>query len=1009
MTVHRIARGRRRALPPLLAAALAASLVSTSGARAAERPAQQATDRPETARAAEQAARTGEEVEVISERTEFTTTYANPSGTFTQETHVVPIRVRQSGRLVDADPTLVRAKDGSIHPKATSVGLEFSRGGNGAELATIKRDGRSMSLGWPGELPTPSLDGDTAIYREVLPGIDLKLRASVTGFQQLLVVKNRQAAANPRLKRLALPMKTRGVTARTDRAGNLKAVNPAGQELFTAPTPVMWDSSGIPAGQTARKGLRSASEALSAQAAPKALAAPTTPTTPGIEDDGFVPAVGAKEKAVGATLQSGSLNLTPDQSLLMSPDTVFPVHIDPYVSGARNNWTAVAKKYPTTSYYNKSDNVARVGYESDTGGTWRSLFTMDTRNLHGKTITKSTFRIKNTHSWSCTKKPVELWAVNPISSSTTWNNQPTWASRLATVTDAKGWSGSCPAGNLEFPVRDNAIKAAERKWNTMTLGLRANESDTFGWKKFDAKTAVLSTEYNTPPAAPTGYGTNPVTECNASPYSAVGNTDVDLYAKVSDPDGDAVKARFIMWPTGGSGNVFDKTVSVSSGSVARVTVPKSTFKDRVSYSWQVQASDGKVSTAWTPNPPCRFTVYLDRPSTPPTISSTEFPSGDAGWPTDTSPVRTKGTFLIGPGEAKDISSYEYWSSLDQTVRTLTPATVGSSASVTLTPAKAGPHRLYVRGLDRAGNRSDARTYLFYANGSTTADKDGDLNGDGHPDLWAVDGDGTLQRYFGDGSGKAVQANQPASPASLYQDARTTRRGDWTDDGYEDLIALIPDSVEQRKRLWVHPNDGSGAVDPSDRRELQLWDPSYDHFQNADQVLAVGDVDGPLDLDGDGTIGPDDRPGYPDLLVREGEQLWLYFGSASGYLDEYLDQPPVLLNEGDWSGYELMAPADANGDGRVDLLARQKSTGALYLYPGTGAAGEGLGNPAGRSQIGTGWTTANRPLVTSIPDVLSDGKPSVWATDANGALLFYPDIKGSGAAAASTLKGFRSLN
>ncbi|MGW4238061.1 VCBS repeat-containing protein [Streptomyces sp. NPDC004749] len=1018
--------GPRRWAARAVAVALAAAALPLTGGPTAVADARETAPEPTAAeRALARAAESGERVEVVAERSEYSTTFANPSGTFTKETHVVPIRVRQRGRLVSADPTLVRGADGTVRPRAASVGLAFSGGGDDP-MARIERDGRGMTLDWRGTLPEPRLEGDTAVYPEVFPGVDLKLRASVNGFQQLLVVKNREAAADPRLERLAFPMKTDGVTARTDGAGNLTAVDPAGRNVFAAPTPVMWDSSGV-AATAAPKGAASVGAAL---------AAPRGARSAAIEEEGFVAAVGAKEAAVPAVVEGGALRLTPDQGLLTAPDTVFPVHIDPYVSGGRNNWTSVAKSYPTTSYWNKSDNIARVGHESDTGGTWFSYFTMDTRNLSGKTVVNSTFRIKNTHSWSCTKKPVYLYASNPISSSTTWNKQPTLGGLLATVTDAKGWGSGCPAGNLEFGVKGNAAKAAAANWPTMTLSLRASETDTYGWKKFDASTAVLSTEYNTPPKVPSDLDTVPSTKNGAgcgdtAPYGFIGDTDVQLTARAQDPDGGTVKVTFHLWATGhhpgadpGGVLIVNQTVSVTSGAVARVTVPKSVLKPHVAtadgnFSWKAQASDGSLTSDWNPTagaPGCRFVYLPDRPSTPPSVTSAQFPDGTAGWPVGTGSVRTKGTFAVGPGAATDIASYEFWSTIDPTVTSRAPEALGGGVIIELTPTKAGAHQLYVRGLDRAGNRSDTRAYLFYANGSRTADKAGDLNGDGHADLWAVDAAGTLQRYFGDGTGKAVKADRAASAAGRYLDARTTRRGDWTEDGYEDLITLSPDAARGLDRLWVHPNDGAGAADEAGSRELRVWDPENDHWQGATQILAIGDVDGPLDLDGDGVIGPDDRPGYPDLLVKQGDQLWLYFGSPSGYLDDsvyylddYIDQPPVLIGDGGWADVDLAAPGDTTGNGHVDLISRHKSTGELYLHAGTGPHGEGLGAVADRTRVGTGWTAANRPLLTAVPDALGDGKPALWATNSAGDLLFYPDIRGSGTPVGAGLPGFRALN
>ncbi|MEQ4609909.1 hypothetical protein ACFY9H_10330 [Streptomyces bacillaris] len=117
---------------------------------------------------------------------------------------------------------------------------------------------------------------------------------------------------------------------------------------------------------------------------------------------------------------------------------------------------------------------------------------------------------------------------------------------------------------------------------------------------------------------------------------------------------------------------------------------------------------------------------------------------------------------------------------------------------------------------------------------------------------------------------------------------------------------------------------------------------------------------------------------------------------------------MLIGDGGWSGYEIMAPGDTTGNGHVDLLARRTATGEFYLHTGTGPQGEGLAS-GDRTQIGTGWTTTAHPLVTSVPDVLGDGKRSVWAANSAGSLLFYPNIQGGGNAVGSGLTGFHALN
>ncbi|MEV5598678.1 hypothetical protein [Streptomyces sp. NPDC052496] len=155
-------------------------------------------------------------------------------------------------------------------------------------------------------------------------------------------------------------------------------------------------------------------------------------------------------------------------------------------------WASVDKKYPNRT--TPAGVTVRVGHEDETGGTWRTFITMNTRDLWDKKFTKATFRIRNTYSWSCAKRPVQLWDTGQAYASTTWNKQPKWYKLLGTVTDAKGHGRHCPVGELYFDVTQSALQAKKNKWPTMTLGLRAaNENDTFAWKKFDASTSTLIT------------------------------------------------------------------------------------------------------------------------------------------------------------------------------------------------------------------------------------------------------------------------------------------------------------------------------------------------------------------------------------------------------------------------------------------------------------------------------------------------------------------------------------
>ncbi|MCA6092059.1 VCBS repeat-containing protein [Streptomyces sp. SCA3-4] len=382
----------------------------------------------------------------------------------------------------------------------------------------------------------------------------------------------------------------------------------------------------------------------------------------------------------------------------------------------------------------------------------------------------------------------------------------------------------------------------------------------------------------------------------------------------------------------------------------------------------------------------------------PDVSSSDYPDGGDGWPAVTGIARTPGRFTLGSGGVKDVVKYEYWTDWDGKARTTAPPSAGGKATISLTPLAVGAHKVFARSFDRAGNPSDTQTYFFYANSPKTTDRPGDLNGDGNPDLYGVRTNGDLRLYSGTGKGGVGPATVVS--AENFTNALITHRGDWTGDGYEDLVSarLQPDGT---RRLFVHPNNGVGyacsdmaeEVDGQPQgcsmgsQELRAYDPANNHWAHAQQIIAIGDVDGPNDADND---GQSDVPSFPDLLVKEGKHLWLYLGSSSWYLDE---TEPILIGDGGWDGFDLTAPGDVNGDGHVDLLARQRDTGQLYVYPGTGPAGEGLADMSKRHQIASGWTAAERPLIASGSDGDNDGAADLWATthDSEAGLLFYPKV------------------
>ncbi|MCH0562978.1 MULTISPECIES: FG-GAP-like repeat-containing protein [unclassified Streptomyces] len=144
-----------------------------------------------------------------------------------------------------------------------------------------------------------------------------------------------------------------------------------------------------------------------------------------------------------------------------------------------------------------------------------------------------------------------------------------------------------------------------------------------------------------------------------------------------------------------------------------------------------------------------------------------------------------------------------------------------------------------------------------------------------------------------------------------------------------------------------------------------------------------------------------RDGREDVIAREAStgKLWLYPGTGTGGLGSR-----KLIGTGGWNGMaHVTAFGDLTGDGRSDLIAVQKSTGKLYLYPGT--ASGGLGS---RKLIGTGgWNSMN--ALVGMGDTNGDGHPDLYAREAStGRLWFYPGT-GSGGLTSRVLIGTGGWN
>ncbi|MFI9200854.1 LamG domain-containing protein [Streptomyces sp. NPDC053048] len=676
---------------------------------------------PSEAEALALAKRSGRDVEVASRRGERSDVVAKPDGTLEAREYLRPVRARVDGQWKPVDATLAKTAEGGVSPRATTVGVTFSGGGDGA-LAQLDRGGRKLALSWPSKLPDPRLEGDTATYPDVFPDVDLRLAAQADGFTQLLVVKSAKAAANPELARLRLRLNSDGLTVRQTAQGGLTAVDQAaGGTVFEAPAPMMWDSS--PGRASANK---------------TNVARPKAGTVNVARNGGDEPGAGesGKQARVGVDVADGGreLVLTPDKSVLNGSGTVYPVFIDPqWYTPQSSAWTMASSYFanePQWKFNGKSD--AGMGYcdwmHCQPEDTKRLFYEIGTSKFAGKTILSAEFVVRETWSASCEKKGVQLWRTKGIDSSTTWNSQKAsgfWIKKLAEESFAHGFEG-CASDDAEFKVLDAVKEAASKGWSSMTFGLRASdESDTYAWKRFSDR-AYLRVQYNqTPPQITMAqlsmeYGGKCRIPEEAVHVRSLGKIYAD---NVTDPDGDDVAVEFqAEWDAGdGKGNIArwkpGLTSFKKSGSDFAISLPAD-IRVGTPVNWYVRSYDRHGYSPWSyaGSPSGCYFVVDPKVLPAPKVESRDYPESKPGSSPDGDDpwfdgVGRYGSFTVGPAQ-KGITKYIYGVNGDASEKNALTTTDGAARNIRALPGQAGLNFLTVQALDAVGNMSEPYTYRY---------------------------------------------------------------------------------------------------------------------------------------------------------------------------------------------------------------------------------------------------------------------------------------------------------
>ncbi|MFJ3906397.1 DNRLRE domain-containing protein [Streptomyces sp. NPDC090025] len=624
----------------------------------------------------------GKRVEALSERTESTTTWANPDGTVTLDAAAGPVRFRDEAtdKWQDIDVDLAKSVDGTIEAKAHPLGLELAGKTPAAEAAAVEAsgeagdagtkpvplvtldagDGKELGLSWRGVLPEPALSGTTARYTDVMTGTDLRVESTRTGFEQFLELKDRSAIdANGSV---TLTLNAKGITARANADRSVTFVDSeSGKQVGMLPAPVMWDAYVDP---------KSGEHTHRAD-------------------------VGLK---VTQNADQVDITLTPDAAFLNAAETQFPVTVDPAINIGPSFDTFVQQGYTTDM---SSSTELKLG-NNGSSQVARSFLAFPMAKIAGKQILSAKLNLWEFHSWSCTAKSWEIWDVAPVSTSTRWTAQPTWFKKWASSTSTKGYSSSCADGWVSADMTAMGQYWAGAGVATATMGIRAtDETDPYGWKKFNSgnaasNTPYMSVTYNTVPGVPTLVSPVPNFYSN--------DTTPAMSAKAIDGDGQPLTLDIEIWDRNGTA-WLQAAASPYKPSGTVITWSPPNPLPAGAYKWRSRSFDGTTHSAWAAFRNINIDTTAPAKSA---VGSTDFQANTWSGTPDAN-NNFSGSFTFTP-PITDVAAVEY--KLDSGAWTAA-TTTGATVSKTLT-FPAGKHTVTVRTKDAAGNYSAEAAHVFYA-------------------------------------------------------------------------------------------------------------------------------------------------------------------------------------------------------------------------------------------------------------------------------------------------------
>ncbi|MFC9847320.1 DNRLRE domain-containing protein [Streptomyces sp. NPDC060223] len=1018
-----------------------------------------------------QAAKTGKSVEVTALRTARSTTWARPDGQMAKQLYSSSIRAKVGGEWKPIDYNLQRTKDG-WEPAATNTRMVFSAGAEGndseghgdqrASRSTVQRASlvkgpaaaadatatplvtlyvadHAIQLTWPGPVPTPIIDGSRALYPEIFPGGDLVLTADDDGFAQLVVLKNRQAAADPHVQQLAYGISSADLTFRLNPvSGIVTAEDAYTDEVAMSPTPLMWDSSGSPAvtdggvGATAQPTASEApdptdspsstpSESESPSAAeeeevesdeqadpsPEELpsasdgpeptvsesplpSAPPEPTpSPSQTGSGSTlslpsldgPSPDSLGNVVEADLSGGNWLLTPDQDFLADPATTYPVFIDPSVKKHTQNWTTAYSRHPNATFYNGKGfnkggtHEARVGFESDTWGTSRSYFNI--------AFDKD---LKGTKITSAKLRVLETyaWSCSARSMSVHLtreiNSHTNWKN-APELHDGNKFATKSFAHGYKSGCRDayetfDVKKAAQKRADA------GEDTITFGMRARDEHSQYAWKKFQ-------ANGDNaPVLELVYNRKPVIDSTSLDL-----GPEGKCTTSKpYVRMASSNltfTARASDKDKNLDYFDFDLWPTKKWTTTG------DLLGSKGKVSAGADKDTALRTTsgFSTDSLTNGTTYSWRVRAFDDANSSSAYYPVKSACQFVLDTAAPRPPKV----SSTDFPNADARENGFGSGAE----DAKWSVKKFGTAGsfTFRALN-TDVVRYEYGFNAPSYTGSVNRVNGSATTISATISnakpptaGPNVLYVRTVDSAGNVSEPTKYFFYVTPRDQADAP--GDFTGDKMPDMMVVTKDGnlALYPSQATVDLTKGTGDLDygmPGAYRANPAKDPNGDDLPPY-VAASIGHFRGSLITHNGDITGGD---GLQDLVVRVGGKLWVYPGDGYGAvnIDKRLE---ILLPEGAPSPAamtQIVSAGDATGDGRTDFFATVSSGTTEELWALTGYHGATI-DQATRLITSTAWL--DRDLVT-VQDISGDGVTDlVYRIDSSGRLLLRKGIAASG--------------